>query len=321
MDILDKLKEKIGNTSLVEITSRNIPNGNRIFAKLEYENPTESHYDRIYWELFKHLESKGEINRGLTKLIEVSSGTAAISFSWFCKQLGYESKVILPNRMIKKIFEEFIDSSTEIIISNKNQYVAGAVSSLKEFMMANKNFYCMNHSRSEVSLIGTEKIGSEISDYFESIGIIPNIFIAACGNGLSIIGPGRVLKEKFPQLKIITFEDKNAPVGYKVKYPITFNQKYGNNFKFSTHHLYGTSAWGVYFPFIMDEKYKFTELVYDIILLKDLEWFSVDEELKKMNYDVGSTSLAAYFLAKDLSDSLFNQNIVILFYDKRSKYF
>ncbi len=320
-DILNVMKESIGNTSFVELKDASLPNGNRIFAKLEYENPTESHYDRVYAELFSSLESEGKIERRKTKLVEVSSGTAAISFAWFCSQLGYLSKVILPNIMAKKFFSEYINEPTEIIISQKNKYVSGAVDTLKEFLVNHKDYYAINHSRREISLLGTERIGKEISEFFDKQGIKPDYFFPACGNGISILGPGRILKKNFPNMKIVTFEDENAPVGYKIKYPELYQEKFGKHFINKPHHLFGTSAWGVYFPFIMDEKYEFNKLVDDVLLIKDLDWWNYDEELQKSGFNVGSTSLASYLVAKRISQEVSNKIFVIIFYDKRSKYF
>jgi cysteine synthase A len=50
--IYKELEKRVGNTPLYNIKKIEIPNGNKIFAKEEYLNPTGSNFDRIYIHLF-----------------------------------------------------------------------------------------------------------------------------------------------------------------------------------------------------------------------------------------------------------------------------
>src|SRR5580765_4898107 len=58
------LRAEIGHTPLHEVKSIVVPNGNRIFAKEEYLNPTGSHYDRVFVRLFEALEEQCAICPG-----------------------------------------------------------------------------------------------------------------------------------------------------------------------------------------------------------------------------------------------------------------
>ena len=321
MDILDRLEPIIGNTPLKEIHNLNIPNNNRIFVKEEFRNPTGSHYDRIYIELFKSLERSRIIVRRKSELIELSSGNAGISFSWFCKMLGYPCKVILPKSINTKSCKEIIENGAQLIVSKNENYLHGAQRTLKELLIKNRDLICVNHSRNDSSLIGSQKIGIEIKEYFDNKNLQLDFFIPACGNGTSIIGPGGILKTNYPNLSIIAYEDKNAPVGFREKYPNKFIEVFGNEFKYNDHHLFGTGAWGIYFPFIMDNKYEFKKLVDDIVLLDDYEWLKVNDILRELGYNVGHTSIASFYVAMKLANKVNSKNIVIIFYDCRSKYF
>jgi O-acetylserine dependent cystathionine beta-synthase len=48
-----RLIASTGSTMMLELKNIGTPNGNRIFAKLEYRNPGGSHYDRVYLTLFR----------------------------------------------------------------------------------------------------------------------------------------------------------------------------------------------------------------------------------------------------------------------------
>ncbi|MDP2159235.1 MAG: hypothetical protein Q8K02_02035, partial [Flavobacterium sp.] len=61
-----ELQEKVGRTPLYEIQNIEIPNGNRVFAKEEWVNPTGSIFDRVYPHLFQIAEDEGKIIPGVT---------------------------------------------------------------------------------------------------------------------------------------------------------------------------------------------------------------------------------------------------------------
>lgn len=323
---ISKFYNLIGNTPVYTI-KKDIPNNNKIFIKAEYKNPTGSHYDRVYLEIFKDLEKKRVIQRGKTSLIEITSGNAGVSFAMFCKLLNYKSYVIVPKFMNITEAYNLAINGTRLLKAKYNDYILGANRTLKEFLLNNRqklktgDLFCLNHSNKEVALLGTKKIGTEIIDFCQRENIIPDFFIPACGNGTSIIGPSDILKHTYPDIKIYTFESKSAPVGYKQKYPEKYEKQFGKDYKNKKHHLFGTSAYGVYFPFIMDNKFSFNTLVDDVFLLDDFEWLKEENELMQMGFNVGHTSIAAYYMAKRVAQHVQNKNIFIIFYDKRSKFF
>lgn len=308
---------KIGNTNLNIIRTKN---GNNIIIKEEFKNPSGSHYDRIYRELFKNIDKTK-----CKHLVEISSGNAAVSFANFCKIENFKCTIILPKEVYypNSFFKEI--EHCEIIRSKYNDYIKGANKSLKEYLIEHKNsikkgeLIFLNHSHNENSLLGIETLGFEIVESLNKKEMEIDYFLPACGNGLSIIGPSNVLKKEYKNIRVIAFESKSAPVGFPIKYPERFHFYYKNEKR--KHHLFGTSAYGINFPFLQDPKYNFKNIVDDIILINDFEWYSVKSELKELGYNVGNTSMVAYYLAKKIDKFVKNKSILIIFYDKRSKNF
>lgn len=76
-----------GNTPLL-----GIPNlGRQVFAKLEYQNPTGSYKDRGSAVLMSFLAS-----RGVTQVVEDSSGNAGASLAAYAARAGIQARVFIP---------------------------------------------------------------------------------------------------------------------------------------------------------------------------------------------------------------------------------
>lgn len=83
-----------GNTPLVELISLS-PVGSRLYAKLEWYNPTGSIKDRAAWVMFQNAKRDGNLPPG-TPLIEATSGNTGIGLSRIATVSGYNMTICLP---------------------------------------------------------------------------------------------------------------------------------------------------------------------------------------------------------------------------------
>jgi cysteine synthase A len=321
--ILDSLRKRIGCTPLFEFWPGKLPNNNRLFVKAEFMNPTGSHYDRVYLKLFeKDIE---QLNKNPPEyLVEVSSGNAGASFAWFCKQLGFSCEVILPPN-VPEGFKEHIrhlnpDAKIKVSPYDGARYLEGAVCFLKEQLERARDqgrvVYCPNHSRRDETLEATAEIGNEVVNQLRnSFGVDRlDYFVVACGNGSTIVGPAPVLRSHFCDLKIVAFEPESAPVGYIQKNNPTSPSKP------SVHKLFGTGAFGIYFPFIHEKKYQFCNLVHEVRLVTDRDLELAKRLRFKVGYQVGFTSLVALHLALEIMERVCGKSFLIFLYDRGHKY-
>ena len=97
---MNNILDLIGNTPLVEL--RKIKTKyqlkSKIYAKLELQNPTGSVKDRTALSLINDAINNKKITKENT-IIEATSGNIGISLSFVCKQLGYQSLIIMPDNM------------------------------------------------------------------------------------------------------------------------------------------------------------------------------------------------------------------------------
>jgi cysteine synthase A len=316
MDILEQIAASIGNTPLADVSNL-VGSGCRAFAKCEFKNPTGSHYDRAYLALFRDLESRGQIVRGKTHLIEASSGSAGASFAWFCKQLGYDATVVLPGSLPPGFYDHIRrqNSNVDIVTSDHGDYIKGAVRTLREIMVKNRRWVCPDHSRNAVTLQGMAQIATESVDQLQKVGVNSlDFFVAACGNGATVVGPGPVLKQAWPALKTVLFETANAPSGFRRLHP-EYPQKGG-----AYHSLFGTGGWDILLPFVTDPQYGFQDFADDDFLITEQDLHSAIAAAPLLPFSVGNSSLAALWVARKVAEKHPGTTIFTIFYDVGSKY-
>ena len=83
-----------GNTPLVELRAL-APEGTRLFAKLEWYNPTGSIKDRPAWTMFENAVRNGDVTPGMP-LVEATSGNTGIGLARVALVNGHPMTISLP---------------------------------------------------------------------------------------------------------------------------------------------------------------------------------------------------------------------------------
>jgi cysteine synthase len=322
----------IGNTPLIEFNG-SVPNNNRIWLKLECENPFGSHYDRVYLRLFEHFAQNGLLQPG-AKVLETTSGSAGVSFAGIGRELGYKCLVAIPEGGERAREEAIRQEGAELIFTPKDEYVAGFPRFLKRYLVRNRDVVFLNHSmgprgtENVVTTSALEEIGRELCKQLDPV----DYFIAAVGNGSSILGPGRILKGK---AQIVTFESFQSAVAYELMYPGRYEKFYRiKPGSLPRHILPGTSFQGIEFPHI---RIAFKEecLVSKTVLVTDGH---VDRNNRTLNnrsdtfflphwdrpdlwsIPYGRTTVAGIAVALKEAEAVSGKNFVVLAYDKPNRY-
>jgi cysteine synthase A len=91
--ITENVLASIGNTPLVELR-KVVPAGcGRVFAKLEWTNPTGSMKDRMAAAAIRNAEADGRLRPGGT-VVEYTAGTTGISLALVCAAKGYGLEIV-----------------------------------------------------------------------------------------------------------------------------------------------------------------------------------------------------------------------------------
>lgn len=197
---------KIGSTPMVDIGS-SADDFAGIFAKAEYMNPGGSIKDRIALYIIEEAEKRGELKKGM-KIVEATSGNTGIAVAMTGLIKGYDVSIIMPENMSderKKIIKAF---NADLILTPKEDNVAGAVEKLNEIRNQSDNIFVPDQfENNDNALAHYNSTGPEI--WKEMNGDV-DIFISGMGSGGTIMGTGTYLKEKNPDIKIVAVEPKNV---------------------------------------------------------------------------------------------------------------
>src|SRR5919204_968822 len=191
----------IGNTPLVELKRLSPKESVRLFAKLEFYNPTGSIKDRIAKTMIERAEEQGAIAPGQT-ILEPTSGNTGISLGLVCRQKGYPLKVVMPENVTEERTQLLRMYGAEIVYSEGGKGSNGAVELALE-MAADPGYYMPYQYGNEANpRAHYEGTAAEILEELDDV----SAFVAGLGTGGTLMGNGRRLKEHDPSTLIVAAE-------------------------------------------------------------------------------------------------------------------
>lgn len=315
-----ELEEKVGNTPLYEIKNINIPNGNKIFAKEEYLNPTGSIFDRIYPHLFKIAEEEGKIIPSITPVIEASTGNAGASFAWCARELGYlDCSVIIHEDAPEARIKQIESYGAKIILSPRGQYTKGYVQKLEEILREDKRIKGGRIGENPHRLYCVTKVNPRAREPYEKLVFEVktklskvDYFIGAVGSGTSISGIGKYLKMVNPTVKVIAVDPTENPSTYSLKYEGRVLE-----YEEMPHNVFGGATFGL----SLDKLNLDLDLIDEVKLVSKQDREKAFRLLSKFeSKEVGRTSCCVFTIARRLAEEVRNKNILICFYDLSWKY-
>ena len=120
--------DTLGNTPLVFLDEIN---GNKIFAKLEYYNPTGSVKDRPAYYMIKKALERGDIKEGAT-IIEPTSGNTGIGLAFMCARMGMKAILTLPDNMSVERRQILQALGAQLVLTPKALGMQGAIDKAEE---------------------------------------------------------------------------------------------------------------------------------------------------------------------------------------------
>jgi cysteine synthase B len=192
----------IGQTPLVELKRLSPKESVRLFAKLEFYNPTGSVKDRVAKSMIEQAEQDGAIEPGQT-ILEPTSGNTGISLGLICRLKGYPLKVVMPENVTKERSELLRMYGAEIVYSEGAKGSNGAVEVALEMAEKDSRYYMPyqygNPANPNAHYFGTAE---EILEELDEV----TAFVAGLGTGGTLMGSARRLKEHDSATKIVAAE-------------------------------------------------------------------------------------------------------------------
>lgn len=299
--LFTSIDQLIGKTPILELTQieKELSLTAKVFAKLEYFNPTASVKDRIAKAMIDEAELSLKLKPG-SVIIEPSSGNTGIALASVAAARGFRIIIVMPETMTLERRQLIKAYGAELVLTEGAKGMKGAIAKANELAAEIPNSFIPSQFTNPVNpKIHYQTTGPEI--YEDTDGLV-DIFVAGIGTGGTITGAGKYLKEKNPSIKIVGVEPTDSAVlSTGIAGP---------------HKIQGIGAG--FIPETLDTK------IYDEIMTVTNEEAVVTAKLigKSDGVLVGISSGAALFAAIDLAKRPENKgkNIVVILPDTGERY-
>ena len=193
------VEDFIGNTPLVELQRMAAGTGNKVFAKLEGNNPAGSVKDRPAINMIRQAEGRGELRPGDT-LIEATSGNTGIALAMAAATKGYRMVLIMPENMSAERRAVMKAFGAEIILVSAQGGMEEARDLALKMQVEGKGHVLDQFSNPDNSDAHYKTTGPEI--WRDTNGTVTHV-VSSMGTTGTIMGVSRYLKEKNANIRII----------------------------------------------------------------------------------------------------------------------
>jgi O-acetylserine dependent cystathionine beta-synthase len=207
MKVYKNVHELIGNTPVVELTSFSLPEGVRLFAKLEFYNPGGSIKDRLGMELLQEALESGKVKEGGT-IIEPTAGNTGIGLALAAIGKNVRVMFCVPEKFSIEKQELMKALGAEVVHTPTAEGMKGAIKRAQELLEEIPGSYCPQQFGNPANPNTYYKtLGPELWNQLD--GNI-DIFIAGAGTGGTFMGTAKYLKEQNSNVKTVIVEPEGS---------------------------------------------------------------------------------------------------------------
>lgn len=215
------LKSIVGNTPLLQIEYIYKGEPRKLYTKVEYVNLTGSIKDRMAFHILSTAYNTGALKKGM-HIVEATSGNTGIAFSAIGRAMGHEVTIFMPNWMSAERINLIKSFGANIrLVTPEEGGFLGSIAMAEKMKKDNPEsvFLPRQFDNTDNCDAHCKSTGPEIWAQLDAMNIVPDAFVAGVGTGGTIMGVGKFLKSKNPNVKIHPLEPANSPTlttGYRV---------------------------------------------------------------------------------------------------------
>ena len=209
---LEGLSGLIGNTPLLEVSFTINGAPRKIYAKAENLNLTGSIKDRMALHIFRKGYEQGKL-KPRDRVIEATSGNTGIAIAAIGRALGHAVDIFMPDWMSEERKSLIKSYGADVHSVSRDQGgFLGSIRMAEELANSSEGSFLprqfSNRDNPEAHFLTT---GPEIWHQLKIRNLVPDAFVAGVGTGGTIMGAGRFLKGKNPDIRLHPLEPENSP--------------------------------------------------------------------------------------------------------------
>ncbi|MCX7264422.1 MAG: cysteine synthase A [Burkholderiales bacterium] len=200
--------ETIGHTPHIRI-NRLFGAGANVWIKSERSNPGGSVKDRIALAMVEDAEKAGTLKTGGT-IIEPTSGNTGIGLAMVAAVKGYKLVLVMPDSMSIERRRLMLAYGASFDLTPREKGMKGAIARAQELVASTPGAWMPQQFENPANIeVHVRTTAQEILVDFPG-GI--DALITGVGTGGHLTGTARVLKAKFPNMKVFAVEPTTSPV-------------------------------------------------------------------------------------------------------------
>lgn len=204
----NNILETIGNTPVVHLQRLFGPD-HEVWMKLERNNPGNSLKDRIALAMIEEAEKEGRLSPG-TVIVEPTSGNTGIGLAMVAAVKGYELILVMPDSMSVERRKLMKILGAKLELTPREKGMKGAIEKAEALVKELPSAWTPRQFDNPVNVKAHEETTAQevLRDFPEGIDYL----ITGVGTGGHITALAKVLKARFPDLKVIAVEPELSPV-------------------------------------------------------------------------------------------------------------
>ena len=199
--------ETIGQTP--HIRMNRLFGGAEVWIKSERSNPGGSIKDRIALSMVEDAEASGALKPGGT-IIEPTSGNTGIGLAMVAAVKGYKLVLVMPDSMSVERRRLMLAYGATFDLTPREKGMKGAIARAQELAAQTPGAWIPQQFENPANIAVHERTTAQeiLQDFPEGLDVL----ITGVGTGGHLTGCAKVLKAKWPQLKVFAVEPKASPV-------------------------------------------------------------------------------------------------------------
>ena len=198
----ESILEAIGHTPLVAVPRMSPNPAVRIYAKLEFLNPTGSVKDRAARALIEDLEARGALGPD-SIILEPTSGNTGIALAMIARRKGYRIALVMPDNVTPERRQMAALYGAEVIDSPGRLGSNGAIAMAKELAARDPRFVMpYQYGNPANPRAHEETTGPEILADCPEVDAV----VAGLGTGGTLMGIAHFFRRARPGVRIVAAE-------------------------------------------------------------------------------------------------------------------